>query len=559
MTTRNRPRYRKLRIGCISATLLVVAAVIGGVVDTAVGGDEGPSDRPVTVTNASGAEYLDNFNPFLAGGSTPPVPGFVYEPLYLFNSARAGDTHPWLATAYRWTDHGQSLTFDLRHNVRWSDGKALTSADVAYTFELELKHAALNLYGIPYKGVRTEGPYRVTVTFTRRAYADLLYVAGRTYIVPRHIWRHVSEPSTYQDPHPVGSGPYELVKYSPSSILFRANPHYYFRGLPKVREYRFLAQTSNTANEAAIIDGQVDWGVGYLANAQKLYVNAKKSNVLQTVNTGTATLVTNDVRGPTASLVVRRAISEAINRPAIASVVYQDYYGPGNAANLPLPLFRAYAAPVARRKMDYSPSKARALLRGAGYTLGRHGIFEKDGKPLSVTVLVAATYSDFLSDLQIIQANLRAVGIGMTINARSPTEVQSEVTTGQFEITLSPVTAVPSLYSFYDSQYDSHLTAPIGKAATGDYGRYRSAEVDSLLTGVERTPNANMARPLLAKLQGVIARDLPAIPVLSKDGYVEFSNDRLTGYPTHANSYASAMSSAEPDAGWVAARLRYAK
>src|SRR5215470_4408310 len=59
------------------------------------------------------------------------------EPLVMFNIMKPTQAPiPWLATAYKWSDGGKTLTFTIRKGVKFSDGKPMTASDVAFTFNL---------------------------------------------------------------------------------------------------------------------------------------------------------------------------------------------------------------------------------------------------------------------------------------------------------------------------------------------------------------------------------------------------------------------------------------
>ena len=130
----------------------------------------------------------------------------IYEPLLFFNTAKAGSVQPWLATSYAWSNGGKSITFQLRHGVTWSDGQPFTSADVAYNFNLRKSSPALNGFGLPIAGATASGAYAVTLNFTSPAYTKLYLIAGKTFIVPEHIWKTISNPTTALTAHPVGTG-----------------------------------------------------------------------------------------------------------------------------------------------------------------------------------------------------------------------------------------------------------------------------------------------------------------------------------------------------------------
>ncbi len=104
------------------------------------------SGTTLTVNNNEGEPLTANFNP-LDPTSTLDVYGswsMIYEPLVQYDPQRPGVTYPWLATSWSWSNGDKSLSFTLRKNVTWSDGKPFTSADVVYTFNLMKKVSVLS-------------------------------------------------------------------------------------------------------------------------------------------------------------------------------------------------------------------------------------------------------------------------------------------------------------------------------------------------------------------------------------------------------------------------------
>ncbi len=92
----------------------------------------------LTLENNTGVTFTNNFNPVDSNSfaTQMSVRSLIYEPLFEFDSLKAGVSYPWLATKYAWSNAGKTLTFTIRSGVKWSDGSAFTPADVAATFNL---------------------------------------------------------------------------------------------------------------------------------------------------------------------------------------------------------------------------------------------------------------------------------------------------------------------------------------------------------------------------------------------------------------------------------------
>src|SRR5512132_4225039 len=88
----------------------------------------------LVMTGSGDPAFTRNFNPYTATGlpSGSFVQGAFYE-LLLITAEGKSKPQPWLARSYSWINGNRTLRLNLVHNARWSDGKALTSADVVYS------------------------------------------------------------------------------------------------------------------------------------------------------------------------------------------------------------------------------------------------------------------------------------------------------------------------------------------------------------------------------------------------------------------------------------------
>src|SRR5437762_11955968 len=174
--------------------------------------------KTLVMTSSPKSTITQSFNPFVPTGAPwgMGATGLIYEPLIQFTLAAAPRYYPWLATSYAWSNGGKTLTFAIRQGVKWSDGQPFTPDDVVFTFNMMKATAAVNLTGVKYGGVSASGN-NVVLTFATPQFANLQNIA-RTAQVPKHIWASVSNPGTFADASPVGTGPMKLLSFTPQGF-----------------------------------------------------------------------------------------------------------------------------------------------------------------------------------------------------------------------------------------------------------------------------------------------------------------------------------------------------
>jgi peptide/nickel transport system substrate-binding protein len=514
------------------------------------------SQGVVTVTTGAAGTFADDFNPF-SPNAEDPSHGMIYEPLFFFDTADAGKISPWLGTSYAWSNHGKTITFELRHGVEWTDKKPFTSADVVFTFDLIKNNKALNQYGLPLGKISAEGPYKVVVNFTKSSYADLNYIAGLTYILPQHIWQSIKNPQTFQDTKPVGTGAYEVSSVSGDVMTLTANPNYYMAGMPKVKTYRFESFNGNTSSDLAIESGQLDWAGSYIPNIGKNYLSKNPKFSISDIPLSIAYLVPNMAKGITTNYKIREAISEAINRPFVSKTVYNGYANQTNPESVLLPNFKEILNPALKNdKFTYSVQKAKSILESAGYKMGSNGYFEKNGQTLTVTCKVVSGYTDYVQDLDIIASEEKSAGINFVVQGVSYAEFTSDQDTGNFQLLIDNFGYTPSPYVFFNNLLNGNDIPPIGKIDTaGDFGRYNNPTIDSLLSRIEAAPSVAQQKSSFYQIESTFAKTLPLIPIFDQQDEQEFNGAAVTGEPTLSNPYAASAVYISPDLGWVAMHL----
>ena len=231
----------------------------------------------------------------------------------------------------------RAVVVTLRKGVKWSDGKPLTAADVAFTFNYGKAHN-VDLSGLMTSGQITSiKTHANTVTFNFKTVNTtvLQQLLSNVCIIPQHLWKNVKNPLTFTNSKPVGSGPFtKVVSFSNQEFTLGKNPHYW----QKVRYagLRVPAFSSNTSALVAMRPGSVDWAPVYVADAKKAYVAAdpKHYHYFYSPPTPPLAMFFNDQVYPYNQVALRKAISMSINRKELSVKAELGYEKPSDAVGI---------------------------------------------------------------------------------------------------------------------------------------------------------------------------------------------------------------------------------
>ena len=524
--------------------LSVIAVVCGGLAacsSSPSGSTSGTTAKATRLVMESSPEttITQAFNPFVATQAAfgMGATGLIYEPLIQFNLVAPPKYYPWLATKYAWGNGGKSITFTIRSGVKWNNGTPFTPADVAFTFNMLKKNAAINLGGVDVSSVTTTAS-TVTLNFATAQYTNLQQIAG-TGIVPASIWSKVANPATFADPNPVGTGPYMLGSFTPQGFTLKPNPHYWQPSKVKVQQVYFPVYTSNTSALSALFGGQIDWTGNFIPGLKKSFVDTNPQfHHYWEAPGGTNSLMPNLNKWPTSQLPVRKAISLAINRSLIATEGEASLENPVlNATGLTLPTFAAWSAPVAHltNSPTAQPAQAEAVLTAAGYTKNSSGFYTKNGKVVSITITDPSAYTDYAQDDAIVANELKAAGIDATFSGQAVNTWASDVAAGNFQLTMHWSNGGITPYNMYNGWLNSSLAT--SNTATGDYERLKNAAIDAQLAKLAMASTTAAQTAALAPIAKYVAANLPIIPTTTASQWYEWNSQRFVGWPTEQNPY----------------------
>lgn len=538
-------KLRRAKAACMAA---VVTATLGLAACSASGpsasGGSSAKSAILTIGREGNTVFARNFNPFspdaLSGTTTA-----IYEPMVVYTPTD-GVFHPWLATSWSFGPAARSLTFTLRHGVKWSDGKPFTAHDVVFTFKLLKDDFAGG--GFPYvQSVVANGNYSVTFTFSQ-SFAPALGQVGQQVIVPQHIWATVQNSTKFTNPNPVGTGPFTQVAEFQSQVYqLNKNPHYWQAGKPYFEGIRYPAYAGNDQVDAALVQGDIDWGDIYVPNVEKIYASKNPNYKYWFSPTGyTVPLVLNTTMAPFNDPVVRKAISMAINRTADVQSVYGNYVSTSNDTGLDPHGMKAWLDTSLLTSSDWTKldvAKANQMLTAAGYKRSGNGIRTTPaGKPMKYTIETGSTSTDFVASAQNIARDLSAIGVSLTVVPKDWNAVISDVSLGHFQMAHMYGDLGPTPYDFYNFFMSCKTVVPVGKETAENWGRYCDPTATKLLAKFAAATDPAVQKSISDELQKEFIKVAPVIPLYTAPDWGEFNMTRFTGFPSAANPYATGQS-----------------
>jgi peptide/nickel transport system substrate-binding protein len=495
----------------------------------------------LTVESSQQNSVTQNFNPFVSSSAASLLgaTSLIYEPLLQTNAVKPGVYYPWLATGYTWSHGGDSITFTIRSGVKWSDGTALTAADVAFTYKMLKQYADVNTTGLAISSVSSTGD-TVTISFSSPQYANLQNIAGQVYIVPQAIWSKVGDPGKYTDANPVGSGPYTLAGFTPQGFTLKANADYW-GGKPAVSSVEFPTYASANAALSALQTDQLLWGGNFIPGVQQVFVSGSPNHHVWFPPVQTNSLQPNLNKFPTNQLAVRKAISLAIDRTALSQQAEGGLEPPvSNASGLTLPVFQQFLSSSVTADMLPAHSNiaaAKAVLEAAGYVLGSDGLFRtKSGQKLTIDITNPSSFSDYAAGDAMIAKWLRQAGIDATFVGQSVTAWSSDIATGNYQLTQHWSQTSVAPYQLYNNWLNSALAT---SNAAGDYERLNDPNVDAMLTKLAADNTVSSQQADLTPIEQYVATNLPVIPTVYGVVFDEYNTGKFTGWPSAANPYES--------------------
>ena len=548
-----------MRRALVFALVVGVGAAVWASLGSASGEklQKASATNSVTISNEQGTTWTCGFSPFNGDVNSLSF-GPVYEELVFVNGLKSGATTNWLASGYKWSNGNKTLTFTIRSGVKWTDGKPFSADDVIFTYNLLKKFPALDLNAdwAVLKSVSKQGN-KVVFNFKTSAVPYFYYIGAQTPIVAKHIWSSIKNPVTYKDSHPVGTGPFKMSSCSPQVIKYTKNGGYWQKGLPKIQTIYYPAFTSNDPANQQLASGKAQWGSQFIPNINNYYSKKSPDNHYWFPPLVNVDIFINLKNPILKNLAVRKAMAYGIDRGKVSKIGEYGYEPPSNQTGIVTPTFSSWLDQGLANKVTYDPKKAESILKAAGYKKSGGVYHTPSGKALSFRIINIGGYSDWVASVQVIQQQLKAVGIKITPENLSSTTYNNDMYTGKFELAYSGnESGGPAPYYELRQLLYSKNSAPIGKLASSNWERYYNPRADALINQYAATTSSSKQHDIVKKLQALMVRDIPVIPVTEGVDWYQYNTKDIAGWVTQSNKFAKPAAYEHPDWGVMLLHLK---
>jgi peptide/nickel transport system substrate-binding protein len=405
----------------VAASALAVLAACGSSGSSSPGSASGTPVKGGNLVIARTADSQSMNNTTVFDNESIWVFEQIFQTLYTV-TPNGKSVIPELATGYKVSADKKTYTFTLRKGVKFSNGKAMTSADVK--FSIDQARAASQGWGYIDTAIKSvSAPAADTVVISLKypwapLLADLsLFSNG---IVPASYGGQ-TESQFYT--HPVGTGPFKWDYWHKGSALkLIKNTNFWQPGKPYLNSVTWTDTPSDNTRELQLKGGQsqIDEFPAWST------VTSLKSTPNVTLNlfpsTRTDYLSFNETVKPLQDAHVRQALSLAINRAALVKAVL---FGNGKPANSLFPPQVPYYQ-AATKGLQYNLTQAKSEMAKSTVPNG-----------FSTTILVPSGNSDDVTIATILQSELKPLGIKLKIQQLDPNTVVTDQQSLKYDMTLT--------------------------------------------------------------------------------------------------------------------------
>jgi peptide/nickel transport system substrate-binding protein len=481
---------------------------------------------------------INTLNPILSTQQVETVAqALIFDPLVATDSD--GRDLPILAAEVPTLENGGigkdglTITYRLRHNVKWHDGAPFTSRDVQFTVQaimnpntaVATRHGYDDIARVdtpdPYTAVfRLKKPFAPAV-HTFFAHSDAPYM-----ILPAHLLAKYKDLNRIPfNSQPVGTGPFKLKRWLRGDRLEYVPNDGYFLGKPGLQNISLHLIPDENTIISEMRSHEIDW---FFQATPRSYVQLKTiTGVVSHLVpfNGVDSILMNTRAEPWTDVRLRKAVVLAVDK---AKLVQDLTFGTAVPATEDIPSFMWAYNPNAGTIVRDLPG-AKALLESAGWKPGPDGIRTNGGKRLTLQLAYRIESVTDRGRGVLLASMLREAGIDVSLKGYTTALLYGPVGAGGILASGKYQGGLLTWYAGVDPDDSSQLMCDQQPPNGYNWTRYCSAEMDRqqriALTHYDR-PTRKAA---YAKIQQLLADDVPYV-YLWWPRQIEAVNDDLKGF-----------------------------
>ncbi len=474
-----------------------------------------------------------SLNPlFSTAGSEQQVERLMFGSLVKMNDKL--EPVPDMASKIQAAPDAKSYTFTLHDNVKFSDGTALTTSDVRFTLERGIDSRTGSYWGgrlsniagakdyskqaaDKVTGIDTPDDKTVTINLTNPDAAFLVTLCNFSGlgILPEHILKDVAPDQLQKHPFSlkptVSAGAFKFVQYQTDQYLELARNDTYW-GDPAPLDSIYLQILQPDVALAQLETGKIDVMTAAVEDSDRIK-GMNGAQLLTVPSPSMDFLALNMERDFFKDKRVHQAMMYAIDRKGILKQIYQ---GQGEITNSPIFGPAWMGVPDGLNTYDYSPDKAKQLLKDAGWDSGK-----------TIEILHTPNVNkERDTAVQIIQNQWQAVGLQAKITQVDAAENNRRtIQATDFDVK----TVGGGVFRADPAVSGSYMTTATWTPHGGNYGHYSNPDVDKLYTEAQGKGNTADRKTLYTQIAKILNDELPWIFLYSPNS-IYGASKRLVGF-----------------------------
>ena len=437
---------------------------------------------------------------------------------------------------------GKTITWKLKKNVQWHDGKPFTADDVVFTAAYAVDPATSAYTSSGYQDVKVTkvDSHTVKVEYQKPSpfWADP-FVSAAGMIIPKHVFEAYKGATSRDAPanlKPVGTGPYKFADFKPGDMLRGViNTNYHEANRPYFDTIEMKGGGDAVSAARAVLQtGEYDYAWN-LQVEDELLIRLEQGGKgkISVVPGGNIEFIQLNMADPwtetdgersnpkskhpiLSEFAVRQAISLCVDRDGVQKFIYgRTGIATANFLNNPQRFVSK------NTKFEFNPEKAAQVLEAAGWKKGADGIREKGGKKLKL-VFQTSINGPRQKTQQIIKQAAQKAGIDMELKsvpasvyfssdpANPDTYTKLYADMQMFTTTMLQPDPEGIMEQYLSTEFASKANKWLGRNST----RYSNPEYDKTYLAARSEMDTVKRAALFVRMNDMPINDIAIIPVV---------------------------------------------